>query len=74
MRITPETRKQRLVAELTEARSAILQAALALPPDAQDTPFLGVWSAHDIVAHLVGWDYVKSRPRWATGSRPRWAT
>ena len=23
----------------------------------RDVPFLGVWSAHDIVAHLVGWDY-----------------
>lgn len=57
MRITPETRKQRLVAELTEARSAVLQAVWSLPPAAQDTPFLGVWSVHDIVAHLIGWDH-----------------
>jgi len=57
MKITPETRMQRLVAEMTEARSAVLQAALDLPPAAQDAVFLGVWSAHDIVAHLVGWDY-----------------
>jgi hypothetical protein len=28
-----------------------------LPPAAQEVPFLGVWSAHDIVAHLVGWDH-----------------
>lgn len=57
MRITPETRKQRLVQEFTETRSSILEAALALPPAAQDAVFLGVWSAHDIVAHLAGWDY-----------------
>ena len=57
MRITPEIRKQCLVAELTEVRSAVLQAALALPPAAQDAVFLGTWSAHDIVAHLAGWDY-----------------
>ena len=45
-----------LVTELKEARSALLAAATALPPPARDTRFLGGWSAHDIVAHLVGWD------------------
>jgi len=57
MKVTPETKKQRLIADLAEARSALLQAALFLPPVAQDTPFLGAWSAHDIVAHLIGWDH-----------------
>jgi len=57
MRSTPETKKQQLIADLTEARSEVIQAALALPLDAQEVPFLGVWSAHDIVAHLIGWDY-----------------
>lgn len=41
MRMTPETRKQRLIAELAEVRSTLLQAVRSLPPDAQDTPFLG---------------------------------
>jgi hypothetical protein len=57
MRSTPETRKQQLIADLTAARAAVLEAALALPPVAQEVPFLGVWSAHDIIAHLIGWDY-----------------
>lgn len=56
MKSTPETRKQQLVADLSAARREVLEAALALPPGAQDMPFLGTWSAHDIVAHLVGWD------------------
>ncbi len=56
MKRTPEARKEQLSADLIAARAAVLQAALALPPAAQDIPFLGVWSAHDIVAHLIGWD------------------
>ena len=57
MKSTPETEKQELVARLTAARSEVLAAALALPPAAQEEPLLGVWSAHNIVAHLIGWDH-----------------
>jgi len=57
MKHTPETRKQQLLADLTAARSEVIAAALALSPAAQDAPFLGTWSAHDIVAHLIGWDH-----------------
>jgi len=57
MKSTPEARKQELVADLTAARSEILEAVLTLPPAAQEETFLGIWSAHDIVAHLVGWDH-----------------
>ena len=57
MRSTPEAKKQQLIADLTEARSEVLAAAMALRHEQQDLPFLGTWSAHDIVAHLVGWDY-----------------
>ena len=53
----PEAKKQQLIADLTGARHEVLAAATALPPEEQDTPFLGTWSAHDIVAHLIGWDY-----------------
>ena len=45
-----------LVTDLEGARSELLAAVAALPPAARDTRFLGVWSAHDIVAHLIGWD------------------
>jgi hypothetical protein len=54
---TPEAKKQHLIADLVGAREEVLAAAMALPGEEQDTPFLGTWSAHDIVAHLVGWDY-----------------
>jgi len=57
MRRTPEAVRDALVAALTAARSEVIGAALALPAAAQETTFLGSWSAHDIVAHLVGWDY-----------------
>ncbi len=57
MRSTPEAKKQQLIADLTGARHEVLAAAMALRGEEQDTPFLGTWSAHDIVAHLVGWDY-----------------
>jgi hypothetical protein len=57
MKSTPEAKKQQLIADLTAARAEVIGAALALTTDAQDVPFLGIWSAHDIVAHLIGWDY-----------------
>ena len=34
-----------------------MRAAQRLPVKARDQVFLGVWSAHDLVAHLVGWDF-----------------
>jgi hypothetical protein len=52
-----EAKKQQLLMDLTEARREVIEAALALPAIAQEEPLLGVWSAHDIVAHLIGWDY-----------------
>ena len=56
MRATPEEKKQRLLAGLAEAREEVLSAARELAPAERDTVFLGTWSAHDIVAHLAGWD------------------
>jgi hypothetical protein len=60
MRSTPETRKSQLIADLIAARAEVIAAAQSLPADAQDAAFLGVWSAHDIVAHLVGWDHANA--------------
>jgi len=57
MKSTPEAKKQQLIADLAAARFEVIEAALALPLAAQEAPFLGVWSAHDIVAHLIGWDH-----------------
>jgi hypothetical protein len=57
MRSTPEAKKQQLITDLAGARHEVLAAAMALRREEQDIPFLGTWSAHDIVAHLVGWDY-----------------
>jgi hypothetical protein len=57
MRSTHEAKKQQLIADLTGARREVLAAAMALRREQQNLPFLGTWSAHDIVAHLVGWDY-----------------
>jgi len=57
MKSTPEAKKQQLIADLTGARHEVLAAAKGLRPEEQNVPFLGTWSAHDIVAHLIGWDY-----------------
>ncbi len=56
MRNVPEAKKTQLLADLTAARGEVTDAVIALADEDQDVPFLGVWSAHDIVAHLVGWD------------------
>jgi hypothetical protein len=48
---------QELLLAIIETRTAVLQAASQLPPKAQDTAFLGVWSVKDLIAHLIGWDY-----------------
>lgn len=53
-RSTPK--KEQLIADLADARDAVLMAAAGLRADEQDVAFLGTWSAHDIVAHLIGWD------------------
>ena len=57
MRATPEDKKGRLLAGLAGARGDVLAAARGLTRADHDTIFLGTWSAHDIVAHLAGWDY-----------------
>ena len=57
MKTTPEAKKAQLIAGLTEARAEFIAALSTLAPEDRDTVFLGVWSAHDIVAHLIGWDY-----------------
>ncbi len=56
MQRTAQAKKQKLIADLTEARRALLAAAATLPQEYREMPFLGAWSVHDIVAHLVGWD------------------
>jgi len=57
VRDSPEAMKQQLIADLSGARQEVLAAAMALRREKRNVPFLGTWSAHDIVAHLVGWDY-----------------
>ncbi len=56
MRSVPEVKKKQLLADLTAARGEVTDAVAALADEDHDVPFLAVWSAHDIVAHLVGWD------------------
>jgi hypothetical protein len=57
MRITPEARKAQLLDGLEQARNSILAEAGALLPQRQSEVFLGAWSAYDLVAHLIGWDF-----------------
>jgi len=52
-----QAEKDEIIVGLVRARKAILDAAAALTPEAQDEVFLGVWSVKDLLAHLAGWDY-----------------
>jgi hypothetical protein len=54
---TAQAKKDKIISGLVETRRKILDAASSLPPDKQDEIFLGVWSAKDLLAHLVGWDF-----------------
>ena len=57
MRNSPEAKKTQTVADLAAARAEVIGAIAALAPEDRDTVFLGAWSAHDIAAHLIGWDH-----------------
>ena len=57
MRMTAEAKKDRIISELVETRSKILDAASSLSPEQRDEVFLGIWSVKDLLAHLVGWDF-----------------
>jgi hypothetical protein len=54
---SPEAQKADVLHELIEARCGIMDALESLPLIERDTPFLGEWSAHYLLAHLIGWDY-----------------
>ncbi len=56
MNARAQVKKEQVIAELSEARRGILDAAAMLPAERQDEVFLGVWSVKDLLAHLVGWD------------------
>jgi hypothetical protein len=58
---TAEVVKQDLIASLRDVRRSILETAAGLGPGARDEAFLGTWSARDLVAHLIGWDYTNIR-------------
>jgi hypothetical protein len=52
-----EVARDELIAGLRDVRHSILKTAAGLGPGVRDEVFLGTWSARDLVAHLVGWDY-----------------
>ena len=49
--------RRALLDDLRAARQSILDALAGLPLDRFDEVFLGDWSALDVLAHLVGWDF-----------------
>ena len=57
MRIAPDIRKSQLLDGLQQARNGILAELSSLLPEKRSEVFLGTWSAHDLVAHLIGWDF-----------------
>jgi hypothetical protein len=50
-------RKDTILAGLDEARQKILLEASRLTAVQQNQVFLGIWSAKDLLAHLIGWDH-----------------
>jgi hypothetical protein len=57
MKTTEQQRKETIICALRTARRKILDVAYCLPPKRRDEVFLGTWSAEDLLAHLIGWDY-----------------
>jgi hypothetical protein len=57
MRKTSDGKKQELLDELRDARSSLLSQAARLSLEQQDAIFLGTWSAKELLAHLIGWDF-----------------
>ncbi|HEC60845.1 MAG TPA: hypothetical protein ENI27_01170 [bacterium] len=53
-----QMKKDEIISGLVEVRRKILEAASSLSPNQQNEVFLGVWSVKDLLAHLVGWDYI----------------
>lgn len=51
-----EEQKSIIIGELISARSRILQAAIEIPDERAEEIFLGSWSIHHLLAHLIGWD------------------
>lgn len=52
-----EESKTALIQDLQSVRRAILQVASDLPDTKRTEVFLGEWSARELLAHLVGWDF-----------------
>jgi hypothetical protein len=52
-----QVNKNQQITALRNGRTKILSAVSSLPVEKQDEVFLGVWSAKDLLAHLVGWDF-----------------
>lgn len=52
-----EAKKTEVISGLVDARRMILAAADALLPEKRALVFLGTWSARELLAHLIGWDY-----------------
>jgi hypothetical protein len=61
MRKTPDEKKQELLDGLRDTRSNLLSEAARLSPEQQDAIFLGTWSAKDLLAHLIGWDFTNQQ-------------
>ncbi|MGB9299270.1 MAG: ClbS/DfsB family four-helix bundle protein [Anaerolineae bacterium] len=52
-----QQKKDNIISALSQVRRKILHVAHTLPRERQGEVFLGEWSARDLLAHLVGWDY-----------------
>jgi hypothetical protein len=64
--------KDRIMAELADARRKTLDLAHSLPPEKRNQVFLGFWSIKDLLAHLIGWDYtnIQATRELLEGERP----
>jgi len=45
-----------LIDALEEQRERLVALALSVPADLRQTQFVGKWSLHEVIAHLIGWD------------------
>jgi uncharacterized damage-inducible protein DinB len=54
--VTTTSDPRDLIDAFEEQRRLLLDSIRAVPPEMRKEPFVGKWSLHEVVAHLIGWD------------------
>lgn len=74
MRLAPDVRKAQLLDGLEQARNALLAELSLLLPEKRPEVFLSTWSAQDVLAHVIAWDFTNIQVAKDILAEPTWPT